>query len=108
MAGAMTAVLKPQHGLYMLIFPAFVYAFLGSSPQNHVGGMPVSAALTGVSAARLRELFHPENETTRSAGEILDLQFHIAGSICLVSGVLQVKSYGLKILTASNEGSCFR
>ncbi|XP_055337504.1 prestin-like [Paramacrobiotus metropolitanus] len=90
MAGAMTAVMRPQHGLFITIFPGLMYAFLGSSPQNSVGGMPITAALTGVSMSRIREHYHPENYTITNAGEMLDVHFQIAGAVALVAGLFQL------------------
>jgi MFS superfamily sulfate permease-like transporter len=88
MAGAMTAVMKPQHGLYMTIFPALIYAILGTSPQNSIGGMPITAALVGVSMSRIREAYHPDNFTTHSADEMLDLHFGMA----FTAGIMQVNN----------------
>ncbi|GAU92898.1 hypothetical protein RvY_04917 [Ramazzottius varieornatus] len=90
MAGAMTAVMKPEHGLYMTMIPALAYVLLGSSPQNSVGGMPITAALAGVSMARIREVYHHDNFTIHSAEEMLDLHFHIAGVVTFIAGILQI------------------
>ena len=92
MAGAMTAVMKPEHGLYMTMFPALAYVLLGSSAQNSVGGMPITAALAGVSMARIREAHHFDNFTIHSAEAMLDLHFHIAGVVAFVAGILQVRT----------------
>ena len=102
MAGAMTAVMKPQHGLFMTMFPALMYVVLGTSPQNSMGGMPVTAALAGVSMARIREEYHPDNFTLSSAGDMLDLHFGIAGAVAFVAGIMQVRVLLSPILTNNN------
>ncbi|OQV16718.1 Prestin [Hypsibius exemplaris] len=89
MAGAMTAVMKPQHGLFMTMIPALMYAIFGTSPQNSVGGMPITAALAGVSMARIREEYHPDN-FTMSPNDMLELHFGIAGVVAFVAGIIQI------------------
>jgi MFS superfamily sulfate permease-like transporter len=97
----MTASLEAFRGLPLLIFPGFIYALMGTSPHNSLGGMPITAAALSISNINIQDEYYPDLQFNKSHVLTSDEQYfihlRISTGIAFVSGCILVSLLCRKI-----------